>query len=553
MATDTTRLSTRDAGLPPLEVAARPKRSSAEHRRLLIILGTLMLAMFLSALDQTIVSTALPTIAGDLHGLNHLSWVVTSYLLASTITTPLWGKLGDLYGRKLFFQSAIVIFLIGSMLSGLSHDMLELISFRAVQGVGAGGLIVGARAVMGDLVSPRERGRYMGVFGAVFGVSSILGPLLGGLFTQSLSWRWVFYVNIPLGIVALIIIASVLHVPKHRTQHKVDYLGTVLLGSAVTGIILLTTWGGTTYPWNSAPIWTLGLISAGLVVAFVALERRVSEPLMPPSLFRLRAFNLASVVGFIIGTVMFGAMIYIPLYLQTVHGATPTSSGLQMLPVVVGMLIAFNISGQLTSRRGRYKAFPIIGCALTTVGLLLLSTMQVSTPLLVSSAYMFVIGLGIGFVMQTIVVVVMNAAPQKYLGTATSSATFFRSIGGSFGVAVFGAIFNKRLFSELPKYVPGAALRAMRTVSGNSIASNPKQLDALPGPIHHGFVEAFGHSLTFVFMIGVPFAVVAFILCWLIPEVPLRDTAFVSVGMEEAIAEGIPIPDEPAASSALRH
>ncbi len=522
-------------------------RSKAEHRRLLVVLGALMLGMFLSALDQTIVSTALPTIAGDLHGLNHLSWVVTAYLLTSTISTPLWGKLGDLYGRKLFFQSAIVIFLIGSMLSGLSQNMLELIAFRAVQGIGAGGLMVGAQAVMGDLVSPRERGRYMGAFGAVFGISSILGPLLGGFFTQSLSWRWVFYVNIPLGVVALVVVGAVLHLPKHRTRHKIDYLGTALLGGAVAGIILLTTWGGTTYPWNSTPIWTLAAISIGLVAGFVFHERRVAEPLMPPVLFRLKAFNLASVVGFLVGLVMFGTLIYLPLYLQTVHGATPTSSGLQLLPVIVGMLIAFNISGQLTSRTGKYKVFPILGCALATVGLFLLSTMQVATPLWVSSAYMFLVGLGIGFVMQVIVVIVMNVAPQEHLGTATSSATFFRSIGGAFGVAVFGAIFNSRLLVELPKYLPASVLHAMHKASGNSIASNPKQLAALPPPIHDGFVQAFSHSLTFMFLITVPFAAVAFLLCWLIPEVPLRDRAFLSVGLEESEGgEQLPIPDEAA-------
>ncbi len=519
-------------------------RTKADKRRLYIVLGALMLGMFLSALDQTIVSTALPTIAGDLHGLNHLSWVVTAYLLASTITTPLWGQLGDLYGRKAFFQGAIAIFLVGSMLAGLSHNMLELISFRALQGVGAGGLMVGSQAVMGDLVSPRERGRYMGFFGAVFGISSILGPLLGGLFTEHLSWRWVFYVNIPLGVIALFVIASVLHLPKHKLQHKIDYAGTALLGLAVTAVILLTTWGGTTYSWNSAPIWTLGIVTVVTVGAFIWLERRVPEPLMPPSLFKSKVFNLASIVGFIIGVVMFGAMIYLPLYFQTVHGASPTSSGLQMLPVVIGMLIAFNISGQLTSRRGKYKAFPILGCALTAVGLSLLATMQVNTPLIVSSGYMLLIGLGVGFVMQIIVVIVMNAAPQEHLGTATSSATFFRSIGGSFGVAVFGAIFNSRLFVELPKYLPPSVLRAMKAVGGNTIASNPAQLDALPARIHHGFVEAFGHSLTFMFLVGVPFAIVAFLLTWLIPEEPLRDRAFISVGLEEGLAEMAPVPDQ---------
>ena len=518
------------------------RRSPAERRKLYVILGALMLAMFLGALDQTIVATALPTIAGDLHGLNHLSWVVTSYLLTSTITTPLWGKLGDLYGRKIFYQAAIVIFLVGSVLSGLSHNMVELISFRALQGVGAGGLIVGTQATMGDLVSPRERGRYMGVFGANFAVSSVIGPLLGGLFTERLSWRWIFYINIPLGVVALIVITSVLHLPRHRTQHKVDYAGTALLGAAVTGVILLTTWGGTTYPWNSAPIWVLGLVSLLLIGAFAFQERRVAEPLMPPSLFHSRVFNVAIVVGFLVGLIMFGAMIYLPLYLQTVHGASPTSSGLQMIPVVVGMLIAFNISGQMTSRLGRYKMFPIIGCALATAGLLCLSTLQPTTPVVVSSSFMLLIGLGVGFVMQIIVVIVMNAAPREHMGTAVSSATFFRSIGGSFGVAAFGAIFNNRFFSELTHYLPPGALKAMKAVSGNTIASNPAQLAALPPSIHHGFVEAFSHSLTFMFLVAAPCAAVAFLLTWLIPEVPLRDQAFVPLGLEEG-PEAEPTPE----------
>jgi len=549
MATDTEALTFAES---PELLGAPPARSAAERRRLYIVLGALMMGMFLSALDQTIVSTALPTIAGDLHGLNHLAWVVTAYILATTITTPLWGKLGDLYGRKLFFQSSIVIFLAGSMLSGLAHDMLQLIAFRAVQGIGAGGLMVGAQAVMGELVSPRERGRYMGLFGGVFGVASVIGPLLGGLFTEHLSWRWVFYINIPLGIVALLVVASVLHLPRHRTHHKIDYLGTVLLGTAVTCLILLTTWGGTTYPWNSAPIWTLGAVTLGLVGCFIALERRVSEPLMPPILFRGRAFNLASIVGFLIGMVMFGAMIYLPLYLQTVHGATPTSSGLQLLPMVGGMLISMNLSGQLTSRRGKYKMFPIIGCGIEAVGLLLLATMQVNTPLIVSALYMFLIGLGLGFVMQMLVVVVMNVTPQEHLGTATSSATFFRTIGASFGVAVFGAIFNNRLFHELPKYLPASVLRAMHNVSGNTIASNPKQLAALPAPIHHGFVEAFSHSLTFMFLVGAPLAAIGFILCWFIPEAPLRESAYMSVGIEEGLADIPPVPDAGAASPTLR-
>jgi EmrB/QacA subfamily drug resistance transporter len=516
---------------------------AAEHRRLLIILGSLMLGMTLAALDQTIVSTALPTIAGDLHGLNHLSWVVTSYLLASTISTPLWGKLGDLYGRKGFFQAAIVIFLIGSALSGLAHNMSELIGSRAIQGIGAGGLQVGAQAVMGDVISPRQRGRYMGYFGAVFGVSSVLGPLIGGFFTEHLTWRWVFYINLPLGAVALFAVATVLHLPRKRTHHTIDYLGTALLGSAATGIILLTTWGGSTYPWASSQIIGLGALSLALIGAFLVVESRAAEPIIPLGLFRLRVFNVASGIGFIIGFIMFGVIIYIPLYLQTVHGATPTSSGLQLLPLVAGMLATFIMSGRLVSRWGRYKIFPIIGTGILTVGLALLSQLTPTTGLDVSSIYMFVVGIGIGFVMQILVVAVQNAVPYSQLGVATSSSTFFRLIGGSFGVALFGAIFNARLFADLPKYLPAAAVRSLHVLSGHDIASNPAQLAKLPPAIHHGFVLAFSHSLQVVFLVGVPFAAVAFGLTWLLKEVPLRDRAFVSVD-----GEGEATPREPAAA-----
>jgi EmrB/QacA subfamily drug resistance transporter len=502
------------------------EQSSAEHRRILVIMGALMLGMTLASLDQTIVATALPTIAGDLHGLNHLSWVVTAYLLTSTVSTPLWGKLGDLYGRKKLFQAAIVIFLIGSALAGLSQSMLELIVFRAIQGIGAGGLMVGSQAITGDVISPRQRGRYMGYFGAVFGVTSVAGPLLGGVLTQDLSWRWVFYVNVPIGIVALFVIASVLHIPVKRTEHAIDYLGTSLMGAAVTAVVLLTTWGGTTYPWASGEIIGLGVLAAALVVAFCLVERRAAEPLIPLGLFRIRVFNVSSSVGFIVGFIMFGAIIYIPLYLQTVHGASPTSSGLQLLPLVVGMLITFISSGRLIARWGRYKVFPVVGTAVMSVGLYLLTLMTPGTTLLESSLAMFVVGLGIGGVMQVLVVAVQNAVPYDQLGTATSSATFFRSIGGAFGVALFGAIFNNRLFAELPKFLPESVLRHL---SGQNISSNPAQIDSFAPPIRHGYVQAFSHSLQTVFLIGVPFGVAAFALTWLLKEVPLRDKAFVEV------------------------
>jgi EmrB/QacA subfamily drug resistance transporter len=499
--------------------------SSAEHRKILVILGALMLGMLLAALDQTIVATALPTIAGDLHGLNHLSWVVTAYILTATISTPLWGKLGDLYGRKKLFQAAIVIFLIGSALSGLSQNMGQLIGFRALQGVGAGGLMVGAQAIIGDIVSPRQRGRYMGYFGAVFGLSSVIGPLAGGFITQHLSWRWVFYINLPIGAVALAAIAVVLHLPRHRTHHAIDYLGTALLGAAVTVVILLTTWGGTTYAWGSATIISLAVAAVVLVALFLWAELRAAEPVIPLGLFRISVFSVSNAIGFIVGFVMFGAIIYIPLYLQTVHAATPTSSGLQLLPLVCGMLVTFTVSGRLVTKWGRYKIFPVIGTALMSVGLFLFSLLAPSTPLWVSSIYMVVLGLGIGCVMQVLVVAVQNAVPRSQLGTATSSSTFFRSIGGSFGVAVFGAIFNNRLAANLPRYLPPSALRA---VHGSNISASPAQLDALPPAIHHGYVLAFSDSLHAVFLIGAPISLLAFVLTWFLKDLPLRGQAYLS-------------------------
>ncbi len=499
--------------------------SPLNHRSVLVVLSALMLGMLLAALDQTIVATALPTIAGDLGGLNHLSWVVTAYMLTSTIVTPLWGKLGDLYGRKKLFQASIVIFLVGSALSGLSQTMGELIAFRALQGVGAGGLIVGAQAIIGDVVSPRQRGRYMGLFGAVFAATSVAGPLLGGFFTENLSWRWVFYINLPIGVIALAVIATVLHLPRRRTEHAVDYWGTALLSGAVTAIILVTTWGGTTYPWASGPILLLSGLAVVLTGAFVAVERRAAEPVIPFQLFSDRIFSAASAVGFIVGFAMFGAIVYLPLYLQTVHGASPTASGLEMLPLMLGMLGTSVASGQLISRWGRYKVFPVLGTAVMTVGLYLLSTMTPATSLVEASVYMFIVGAGLGGVMQVLVIAIQNAVPYRHLGTATSTATFFRAIGGSFGVAVFGAILNNRLAANLAHFLPSQALSR---VARGSIASNPAQLKSLPPAVHQGFVLAFSHSLQTVFLVGVPVGLLAFALTWLLKEVPLREDSYVS-------------------------
>lgn len=517
--------------LPPSDLSTAAT-TRAEHRRILVIVGALLLGMLLAALDQTIVATALPTIAADLGGIKQLAWVVTAYLVTSTISTPLWGKLGDLFGRKKLFQAAIIIFLVGSVLSGISQNMIELVGFRAFQGVGGGGLIVGAQAIIGDVVSPRERGRYQGYFGAVFGLTSVAGPLLGGFFTQNFSWRWVFYVNVPIGIVALFVVGAVLHLPRSRTEHKVDYAGTAVLGGSVTAFILLTTWGGTTFPWLSTQVVSLAILGIVLLAAFCFVENRATEPLLPLALFRNRIFATTSAIGFIVGFGMFGAIIYIPLYLQTVHGASPTSSGLQLSPLMLGLLSTSIVAGQLITRRGRYKIFPILGTAIMSIGLLLLSRMTPGTPLLESSLFMFILGAGLGGVMQVLVIAVQNAVPYRYLGTATSSATFFRSIGGSFGVAVFGAIFNSQLRTNLPKYLPAQAIKHL---GGTSISLNPTQLKALPASIHHGLVLAFSHSLQSVFLVGVPVAIAAFGLTLLLQEVPLRDKAYLGNEADSAM------------------
>jgi EmrB/QacA subfamily drug resistance transporter len=509
--------------------------SKAEHRRILAIVGALMLGMFLASLDQTIVATALPTIAGDLHGLNHLSWVVTAYLLASTISTPLWGKLGDLYGRKNLFQLAIIIFLVGSMLSGLSQNMIELIAFRAMQGIGAGGLMVGAQAITGDVIPPRLRGRYLSYFGAVFGLSSVLGPLAGGLFTQDLSWRWVFYINVPIGIVALFVIGTVLHIPVKKVQHKIDWSGISLLSAGVTAIILLTTWGGTQYAWSSPTIIGLGILGIALILGFCLVETKAKEPIIPLKLFKGRTFSATSAVGFIIGFAMFGAIVYLPLYLQTVQGASPTLSGLELLPLVGGMLATFMVAGRLVTSTGRYKIFPVLGTAVLSVGLALLSLVGAHTSYGLISVYMFITGLGVGLVMQVLVVVVQNAVPHSQLGVATSTATFFRTIGGCFGVSLLGEIFDNRLLSQLKSHLTAAQLHL---VSGGSISANPAQINSLPSPEKILFVNAFSHGIQGVFITAVPFTILAFILTWLIKEIPLRKTAHTSVGPKDEGGDG---------------
>jgi EmrB/QacA subfamily drug resistance transporter len=477
-----------------------------------------MLVTLMAALDSTIVSTALPTIVGDLGGISKLSWVVTAYLLASTISTPLAGKLGDTYGRKLVLQVALVVFLVGSALCGLSQDMTELIVFRGIQGLGGGALLVSTQATIGDIVSPRERGRYSGLIGAVFGVATVIGPLLGGLFVDHLSWRWIFYINLPIGILAFVVLQIVLHPPATRVRHAIDYLGMATLAGALSSIVLYTSLGGTTYGWFSAPMIVLLVLGIGLTGCFILAEHYAKEPILPLRLFSNRVFSVASAVGFIVGMALFGSVTYLPLYLQVVKGSSPTESGLQMLPLIVGLLITSVGSGQLIVRFGRYKVFPIIGTAIMVVGLLLLSRLEVDTSRLVASFYMLVVGLGLGFVMQVLVLAVQNAVDYADLGVATASATLFRSMGGTLGVPLFGAIFSNRLRSELAARLPGA--------TAGQIPSHvsPGQLDQLPPAIHEPFIEAYDAAIKPIFLIAAAIALVGFAVTWLLQEKPLRET-----------------------------
>ncbi|MEJ8656971.1 DHA2 family efflux MFS transporter permease subunit [Streptomyces sp. MS1.AVA.4] len=498
-----------------------PRPGEGGNRRsVLVAISALLLGLLLAALDQTIVSTALPTIASELGGLEHLSWIVTAYILASTAATPLWGKLGDQYGRKKLFQAAIVIFLIGSALCGIAQNMPQLIAFRALQGLGGGGLIVLSMAIVGDIVAPRERGRYQGLFGGVFGASSVLGPLLGGLFTQHLSWRWVFYINLPIGIVALFVIAAVLRIPARRTHHTIDYLGTFLIASVATCLVLVASLGGTTWPWDSAQIIVLAALGIVLLVAFVYAEKRAAEPVLPLKLFRNHTFTLVSVISFIVGFAMFGALIYLPSFLQIVQGVTPTASGVHMLPMVLGLLITSTLSGQIVSRTGRWKVFPIAGTAVTALGLLLLHQLEPATSVSETSVYLFVFGSGLGMVIQVLVLAVQNAVRYEDLGVATSGATFFRSIGASFGVATFGSLFTGRLRELLPEVLAGQQLPP--GIGPDQLASDSRTILELPPGLRPPVLQAYSTSITDVFVYAAPIVLVAFVIAWFLREDKLR-------------------------------
>lgn len=518
-------------------------------QRVTVVFSGLLLAMLLAALDSTIVATALPTIVGELGGLAHLSWVVTAYLLAQTVVTPLYGKLGDLYGRKGVLQSAIVLFLVGSVLCGMSQSMTQLIIFRAIQGLGGGGLTVTTQAVVGDIVPPRERGRYQGIFGAVFGLSSIAGPLVGGYFTTHLSWRWIFYVNLPLGLLALAVLAVTLPDTATRKRHAMDYAGAGLLAATLSSIVLLADLGGTTYAWHSPLIVGLGVVAAVSLVAFVRVERRAAEPVLPLSLFSNRAFTVASALGFIVGFALFGAVTYLPLFLQVVQGASPTASGLQMLPMMGGMLLTSIVSGQLISRTGRYKRYPIAGTAVMTLGLFLLSRLSDGSSLQAALGTMLVLGLGLGLVMQVLVIAVQNSVAYKDLGVATSGAMLFRLIGGSFGTAVLGAIFAARLAVELREKLPAELQGA------GAAAVSPASMAQLPEALREVYAQAFSSSLSSIFVVAAIVGIVGFAVAWLLPEQPLRETVAAAAGGDVGgeLADAFAMPtDRDSASQIMR-
>ncbi len=499
-------------------VQSTPATAPTDKRRILLVFAGLLVAMLLSSLDQTIFSTALPTIVGELDGVDHMLWVTTVYLLAATIMMPIYGKLGDLVGRKGLFLGALGLFLAGSIVGGLAPDMTWLIVGRGIQGLGGGGLMILAQAIIADVVPVRERSKYMGVMGAVFGLSSVAGPLLGGWFTEGIGWRWAFWINIPLALLAIAFAAFFLKLPRHRVKVRFDVAGVATMAIAVTSIILITSWGGTQYDWNSPTIVALIVIAVLAAAAFVWAESRAAEPIIPLALFRNRNFVLATAAGLVIGISMFGTLAYLPTYLQMVTGVNATVSGFMLIPMIVGMMITAITTGQLAARTGRYKWMPIASMIVLGIGMWLLSTLQVDTALPLLLSYLFLMGVGIGFGMQILVLIVQNSFPDRMVGTATASNNFFREIGASVGSAIVGALFTSRLTGLLADRLPAGG------TGGDSNALTPAAVAALPDGLREVVVGAYNDALTPVFLMLVPLVVVGLILLVFVKEVPLRST-----------------------------
>ncbi|AJE41833.1 MDR family MFS transporter [Streptomyces nodosus] len=497
---------------------AVPAETGKPPRSVRVVLLALMITMMLAMLDNMIVGTAMPTIVGELGGLQHLSWVVTAYTLATAASTPLWGKLGDMYGRKGAFMTSIVIFLIGSALSGMAQDMGQLIGFRAVQGLGAGGLMVGVMAIIGDLIPPRERGKYQGMMAGVMALAMIGGPLVGGTITDHWGWRWAFYINLPLGIVALLAISAVLHLPRKLSQARIDYLGAALLTVGITSIVLVTTWGGSEYAWSSARIMELIGIGVASLVGFLFWQTKAAEPVVPLHIFRSRNFSLMSTIGFITGFVMFGAVLFLPLYQQAVQGASATNSGLLLLPMLGAMLVVSMVAGRVTTNSGRYKVFPVVGSVLMVVGLFLLSQMDTDTTRFTSGVYMAVLGAGMGCLMQITMLVAQNSVEMRDMGVASSTTTLARTLGSSFGVAIMGALFNNRVQHVMTERAGALGSK----ITQQSAQLDAKSLEKLPAAAREAYQHAVSAGTHSAFLLGAIVGVAALLAALFVKEVPLR-------------------------------